>query len=206
MELKTLEIGPFQVNCYVLIDKENKIFSLIDAPGQHPLFQQLVNSDFKLDKVLLTHGHVDHVAGLKKIIEEFKAKSAVHLKDLKMFKKAGEGQFASMLNAENPPDPSFLLEENQLIETAGVTLKVIHTPGHTQGGVCFYDRTNNNLFSGDTLFARSIGRTDLKGGNHQELIASIKNKLLTLPKNTKVFPGHSASTSILEELENNPFL
>lgn len=206
MEVKTIEIGAFQVNCYLLLDEKNKIFSLIDSPGTSPYFDQLIEKGFKLDKVLMTHGHVDHVAGLNRIVKKHNPQTAVHKDDLKMFMLAGEGQFASMLNAENPPEPSFLLEENKIIKTGDFTLKVIHTPGHTRGGVCFYDKENSQVFTGDTLFARSIGRTDLKGGDYNQLIDSIKSKLFKLPANTIVYPGHGASTSIDGEMKHNPFL
>jgi glyoxylase-like metal-dependent hydrolase (beta-lactamase superfamily II) len=206
MELKTLEIGMFQVNCYVLIDEETKTFSIIDAPGIHPFFDQLVSDGYKFEKVLLTHGHVDHVAGLKQILLKYKPVVAVHRDDLNMYLKAGEGQFATMLNAENPPEPDFYLTDGTEVKAGSIGLKVIHTPGHTRGGVCFFDYKNNLLFTGDTLFARSIGRTDLKGGDYNTLINSIKSKLFVIKDETKVFPGHGAFTTIGEEKTSNPFL
>ncbi len=206
MELKILEIGMFQVNCYVLIDDSTKTFCVIDAPGAHPFFDELTNKGYKFEKVLLTHGHVDHVAGLKQILLKYKPKAAVHKEDLNMYLKAGEGQFAPMLNAENPPEPDFYLEDGMEVAVGNINFKVIHTPGHTKGGVCFLDSENKLLFTGDTLFARSIGRTDLKGGDYNTLITSIKSKLFLLDDDIQVFPGHGASTTIGDEKKNNPFL
>ncbi len=165
----------------------------------------LDKNNLKLKYILNTHGHADHIGANKFLKKHFpEAKIFIHSKDAKMLTNAYENFSKQMGLAITSPSVDILLEDNQEIEFGNQIIKVIYTPGHTQGGVCFL--LDNILFSGDTLFASSIGRTDLNGGSTHQLLLSIKEKLFILPENTKVYPGHGEETNIGKEIKTNPFL
>lgn len=205
MIIKIIPVGPIMANCYILGCEETKKAIVID-PGDEPdrILMALAQSKFTVAYILNTHGHFDHVGGNKKMKEVTGAVLAIHEEDEPMLSQLSASAASFGLSAENSPAADQYLREGDTIRAGSMTLKVIHTPGHTRGGVCLY--SPGYLFSGDTLFAGSIGRTDLPGGDYDTLISSIKTKLLPLPKDTIVYPGHGPESSIETESRINPFL
>lgn len=203
--LQVYPTGPFQGNVHLLTGNSGKIAAIFD-PGVDSEFilEEIQSSGIELLYVINTHGHLDHSACNAFYLDKTGAKLLSHPADnffLKSLEKSGQ-RFG--LQVGNSPFPNQELRDGDEIAIDGLVLEVIHTPGHTPGGVCFY--FDGNLLSGDTLFAGSIGRTDLPGGSFEQLISSIKSKILTLPDETQVYPGHGPATSIGVEKVQNPFL
>lgn len=164
-------------------------------------------SSLKLEPVLLlnTHCHLDHIFGNAVMLEKYGLRSWFHEEE--KFNHLTSPKHAIMfgLTMEPPPEPAGYLSDGEIITSAGLDLEVIAVPGHSSGGVAFYSRENGVVFTGDALFAGSIGRSDLPGGNHQQLLDNIRNRLFTLPPDTVVYPGHGPETTIGEEIKSNPF-
>ena len=205
MIIKKLEVGPIMANCYILGCDKTKEAVVID-PGDESdkILMELAKLSLKVKYIINTHGHFDHVGANKKLKEVTKAKLLIHSKDEHMLSQLDKSAANWGLSAENSPLPDQKISDGDKIIFGEITLKVIYTPGHSQGGVCLY--TDGVLFSGDTLFANSIGRTDFPTGDHDTLIASIKEKLFVIDDNTVVYTGHGPETSIGHERKNNPFL
>jgi glyoxylase-like metal-dependent hydrolase (beta-lactamase superfamily II) len=163
------------------------------------------------EALILTHGHGDHIAGVEPLRENFeKIKVCIHKDDAEMLIDSSRN-FSSFLGKKIEASPAdIILEDEGKIEFAGLKFTIIHTPGHTPGGICLYNSDEKILFSGDTLFAGSVGRTDFSGYDERQsmkqLIEGIKNKLLVLPDDTKVLPGHGPASTIGQEKLNNPYL
>lgn len=206
MIIKKITAGAFQANNYLIIDEKNKKAVLIDASGDFDSVKKYLDEyDAKLEYILNTHGHVDHISGNYEIQTKLGAKALLHENDLPLvdiFEKQIE---LFSLPPETKPVIDGHLEDGQVIEVGDIKLKVIHTPGHSSGGVCFLDEKNNVLFSGDTLFLNSVGRTDLLGGSFETLENSVEQKLFTLNPEFKVYPGHGPATTIGHEKRSNPF-
>jgi len=164
-------------------------------------------SSLKLEPVLLlnTHCHLDHIFGNAVMLEKYGLRSWFHEEE--KFNHLTSPKHAIMfgLTMEPPPEPAGYLSDGEIITSAGLDLEVIAVAGHSSGGVAFYSRENGVVFTGDALFAGSIGRSDLPGGNHQQLLDNIRNRLFTLPPDTVVYPGHGPETTIGEEIKSNPF-
>ncbi len=195
-------LGPIDNNAYILTSGKKAL--LIDAPPEgEKILQVLKLNKLELKYILITHGHTDHIASADFLKKETSAEIIVNEGEMKMFQKPWN---LLVLRAKSfKPDILVSDGENIKIGTKKfVSLKVIHTPGHTQGSICFYEKKEKAVFTGDTLFYRTIGRTDFPGGNYKQLINSIKEKLFTLPENTKVYPGHGRPTIIKEEKEFLP--
>lgn len=205
MIIKKLEVGPIMANCYILGCDRTKKAAVID-PGDEADRILMTLSELKLtvEYLINTHGHFDHVGANARLKKATGAKLMIHQDDAPMLKDLTSAAATFGLRAENSPAPDGYLADGDEISFGDISLTVIHTPGHSKGGVSLY--TKGVLFSGDTLFAGSIGRTDLPGGNYDTLIHSIKTRLLCLDKNTIVYPGHGPETSILQEERMNPFL
>ena len=205
MIIKKLEVGPIMANCFVLGCESTKEAVVID-PGDDAdrILMTLAKAELKVKYLINTHGHFDHVGANKKMKEATSASIAIHAGDEPMLTELSRSASMFGLSAENSPPADQLIEDGDEISFGEITLKVIHTPGHSPGGVCLH--TPGHLFAGDTLFAGSIGRTDLPGGDYDTLIASIKNRLLELPEDTVVYTGHGPETSIGNEKRMNPFL
>ena len=204
MIIKTLVVGSFEVNNYLVFEENSQEAVLIDAGGDYKATRELADKNkVKIKYILNTHGHLDHVAGDYDIQSKEDAKVLLH-KDDEFLVKALKQHLAlyGMPEYEVPKIDEYI-EDGQEIKAGGMTFKVIHTPGHSPGAVCYL--TDNVLFSGDTLFADSVGRTDLPGGSYEELGNSIKNKLFILDENITVYPGHGPSTTIKHEKAHNPF-
>ncbi len=203
--------NPFQENTFVLYDESGEC--VIVDPGCLSTQEEKVLSDFISanslipTKVLLTHSHIDHIFGLKYVVDKYKIPIVGHPHDAFFLAQAKDYalQFGITLS-DNPPliDESCL--HGDIVSFGETKLQVIHVPGHSPGGVAFYSKENNCLVCGDILFHQSIGRSDLPGGNYEMLISGIKDRLLTLPPGVNVYPGHGPSTTIKFEKENNSFL
>ena len=205
MIIEKLEVGPIMANCFILGCEETKEAVVID-PGDDAdrILMALAKLELKVKYLINTHGHFDHVGANKRMKEVTQAILAIHPEDAHMLQELGQSAAMFGLSAENSPEPDQLLNDGDTVSFGKITLKVIHTPGHSRGGICLH--TEGHLFAGDTLFAGSIGRTDLPGGNYDTLIASIKDKLLSLDGDTVVYTGHGPETSIAREKQSNPFL
>ena len=208
--IKTFVFNSFQENTYVLSDESGKCV-IIDAGCNSDLeFDKLVKyiSSNKLvpEKLLLTHGHVDHVLGVAKVCDYYKIETEAHEQELKLIKAAPEYGVVFGFNATPVPDISRFLEEGISINFGKSKLDVFHVPGHSRGSVALYSEADKFVITGDVLFKGSIGRTDLPGGDYDAIMKSISTKLLTLPDDTYVFPGHGPSTTIGIEKKSNPFL
>lgn len=205
MIVKKLEVGPIMANCFILGCESTKEAVVID-PGDDAdrILMTLAKSGLKVKYLINTHGHFDHVGANKRMKEATGAEIAVHPDDEPMFQELSRSAMMFGLSAENSPPADIRLNDGDEITFGKITLKVIHTPGHSKGGICLY--TKGHLFAGDTLFAGSIGRTDLNGGDYDTLISSIKEKLLVLEPDTVVYTGHGPETTIANEKRMNPFL
>lgn len=202
-------LGSYETNSYVLRASESvKDCVIIDTGLEcHALIDFLAEHKLNPLALVLTHGHADHITGIVDLRENFpQMKVYIHKLDAHMLTKplANLSILAGVSFKTKPADN--LIEEPYAIDQASIKLEVIHTPGHTPGGICLYARDEGLLFSGDTLFAGSVGRTDFPGGNMEQLIRGIKGKLCTLPEETVVLPGHGPSTTIKEEKASNQYL
>ncbi len=209
MKIDCLILGAFQTNCYILRDSATAADCLVIDPGLES--GQLIDflSRHKLNPVaaVLTHGHADHIAGVVLLRESFpQIKVYVHKHDGLMLIKPTHNlsAFAGAMIKVGQAD--LLLQDGDIIQQAGLKLQVLHTPGHTPGGICLYCQDEGIVFTDDTLFADSVGRTDFPGGSMSQLMESIKEKLLILPDETEVCPGHGPTTTIGREKAHNPFL
>ncbi len=205
--IKILEVGPLDVNCYIVYDEDTGAAVIIDPGGDAPVIEREVRAEgLDVRYILNTHGHFDHVGADGDVKGRFGVPLAIHRGDADLLEKAPEHAGLFGLRAEAQPAPDFFLEDNAVIEAGPLRIEVLHTPGHTPGGVCLFIRADGLLFSGDTLFAGSVGRTDLEGGSTETLLHSIRTRLLTLDDSVRVYPGHGPSTTIGDERRHNPYL
>jgi len=212
MKIDCLVLGAYETNCYILRESESAGDCLIIDTGLEAGALVDFLHEYKLNPVaaVLTHGHIDHISGLVQLRKNFSGvKAYVHKHDAKILtdQQSNLSFLAGLGPATNDAvEADFTLEEGSIVEQAGIKLEVLHTPGHTQGGICLYSKKEPIVFVGDTLFANSIGRTDMPGGSMDQLIKGIKEKLLTLPDETIVYPGHGPQTTIGRERTHNPYL
>ncbi len=213
MILEVLPVGPLQCNCVILGDPDTRNAIVID-PGDEAARIRAVLEYHRLNVrwILQTHAHFDHVGAARPLAEQTGAPVALHPDDEPLYARLHE-QYAlfGMIPIADAAPIGHWLKDGEELSAGGVRLAVFHTPGHSPGSVCFHLGTpppeaEPLLFSGDTLFAGSIGRTDLWGGSMEQILASIKNRLLALPDDTRVIPGHGPDTTIGEERRMNPFL
>jgi glyoxylase-like metal-dependent hydrolase (beta-lactamase superfamily II) len=203
--IKALTVGPIQANCYILGCEDSFEAAVID-PGADSdrILLALGESKLKLKYILNTHGHFDHVGANKPLKEVTGAEIMIHSLDVPMLNQLSSSAASWGLAAEDSPAPDRVLAEGDTITFGTITLNVIHTPGHTPGGISFHG--DGIVFVGDTLFAGSVGRTDLPGGDAGTLKASIQNKLFALNDEVTVYPGHMGTTTIGQERRHNPFV
>ncbi|MBE9486982.1 MAG: MBL fold metallo-hydrolase [Chloroflexi bacterium] len=205
MILESLPTGPLQVNCYIVGCDITHQAVVIDPGGDvEQILGVLKKHDLTLPMVINTHGHFDHVGGNRQLIEATGAELLLHQADSSLLELANEHAAIYGLTSETSPAPQRLLVGGERLQLGELQIDVLHTPGHTPGGICL--RIADQVIVGDTLFAGSIGRTDLPGGDHQQLIDSIREQLLPLPDETVVHPGHGPATTIGQEKLYNPFL
>ncbi len=202
-----IPVGMLQCNCSILGDEASREAIVVDPGDDIPRIMTLLQRHrLTVKQILITHAHIDHIAGAARLKQLTGAPILYNPRDLPLVKMMDmQAGWLGMPTPEvHPPDDT--LEEGRLIAITGLTGNILHTPGHTQGSVCLHLPAQNLLLAGDTLFAGSVGRTDLPGGDGPALIRSIREKLLTLPDATVVVPGHGPKTTIGEERETNPFL
>ncbi|MBK5255604.1 MAG: MBL fold metallo-hydrolase [Vicinamibacteria bacterium] len=209
MIIETFPVGPLQCNCTILGDPETGEAIVIDPGDEAPkVLKRLAALGLRPKAILITHTHLDHVAGNHEVREKTGAKVMLHEMDLPLYDNLGmQAQFIGMDTPVRAPVDEHIHQGDVIpFGSKGDSLQVLHTPGHTPGSCSFFLGSRNLLFSGDTLFSGSVGRTDLWGGDFDTEVRSIREKLLPLPDATRVIAGHGPDTTILEERRSNPFL
>lgn len=207
MLMKTFEVTQLGCNCTILADETTRDCLVIDPGGNMDTILPFIREhDLKVRMAVHTHAHLDHIGGTRGLKEATAAQIWLHKGDAWLYENL---PMQCMLFGWDPTPPLPVdewYEHGQTLKAGGIALDVIHTPGHSPGSVCFHLKDAGLLFSGDTLFQRSIGRTDLWGGNHQEILDSIRGRLMNLDDRVKVVPGHGPATTIGLERRSNPFI
>jgi glyoxylase-like metal-dependent hydrolase (beta-lactamase superfamily II) len=203
--LRQIEVGNFGIFSYLVGDEQAGECLFIDPSDDHArLLQEAEAHNLAIKYVVNTHAHIDHTMGNREMVRRTGAKVIIHEADAADLQGTPRN-ILEMFGADDPPPADILVSDGDRIKVGGVSLRVIHTPGHTPGGMCLY--TEGVLFTGDTLFVGSVGRTDFPGGSYEELERSIRTKLYTLPGDTVVFPGHNygmtPTSTILQERRSN---
>lgn len=207
MRITNLPSGALQANTYLAVDEKTNEGFIVDPGGYNKvLTKEVRDNDVKIKYIILTHGHSDHICGVNEHKAEFPDAKIVAYKDEEAMLENPNLNQSPGFGVPYSTKADILVSDGDELKVGDVTLKFIHTPGHTEGGMCIYVEEAKALFSGDTLFRQSIGRTDFPGGSYKEIMDSIRKKLFLLPDDTNVFPGHMGTTSIGYEKENNPFV
>ncbi len=207
IKIEKFVLGPVGTNCYIVRNEENKECFLVDPAACPPELAGHIKSEgLTVRAVVLTHGHFDHIMGLDGVTEAFSVPVYAYKGEKALLEDAQMNSSATMLGQPYTFSEADYTDDGQEMEIAGFQVRVIHTPGHTAGGCCYYIPEEGVLFSGDTLFHASVGRTDLPTGSMGQLVRSIREKLFILPDETKVYPGHMEETTIGYEKKYNPFL
>lgn len=203
MNIETLTVGPLGVNCYILYDESGS--GIVIDPGDEGenIMAAVDRLGLKLTHIVNTHGHFDHIGANGYLKEKSEAKLLVHSADAEMLQHADMAAARFGLTADPSPEPDTLLADGDVIESGDMKLTVIHTPGHSPGGISLH--SGPHLVTGDTLFAGSIGRTDLPGGSMDQLIESVRSRIFTLGDDVRIYPGHGPSSTVGFEREHNPF-
>ena len=205
MKIDAITVGPYAVNCYLLRNKKNE--TLVFDPGQDAamICDYIAAQHLTIVGYIMTHGHADHICALYDVCQKYPAPLYMHPQDI-TWAFSTLNQILPYYPTPKQPDTEMIeLQDKQIIPFGDTELTVLHTPGHSPGSVCLYHEKDELLISGDTLFKESVGRTDLPGGHSQQLAASIK-QLALLPEQTRVYPGHGASSTIGYEKKYNYFL
>jgi len=205
IKIQCLELGPLLTNCYIAGDTKTGEALVIDPAGDaDTIFLTAGRMNLKISTIVLTHAHVDHISGVKELKEITGANFMLHKKEALLLKSAPLQAVFFGIKPFLAPTPDSFLDEGDNLKVGNMTFNIYHIPGHSPGSICLH--FNGVVFSGDVIFYDSIGRTDLPGGNFEELISGINKKLMTLPDNTIIYPGHGPSTTVGREKKYNPFL
>lgn len=206
MIFEKIVVGPLSVNCFVMGCERTREGVVVDPGGDFELIERTVKEHgLKIHTIINTHGHFDHVGGNSEALAAFGARLLIHQNDAPMLARVSEVARMYGMQGENSPESDAFLIDNMEVGFGDCCLKILHTPGHTQGGCCLYLENENKILTGDTLFADSIGRTDLPGGSHEQLLESIRTKLFVLPEQVVAYPGHGPDTTIGHEKQCNPY-
>ena len=206
LAIRMMVLGPVQTNCYFLINEDTKEVLIVDPADRAQKIIEWSNSEgLKPVAILLTHGHFDHIMGVQGVKKEYGIPIYASKDEVEVLANP-QINVSTMMGAYLSMKADELFSDGDVLELAGMKLKVISTPGHTIGSVCFYMEEEKVLISGDTLFEASVGRSDFPTGSSRQLIESIKTRLFVLPDDTDVFPGHGGTTNIAYEKAHNPFI
>ena len=207
MILEMLTVGPFQENCYVIGDQETGVGAIID-PGDEAARIALAveQTNLEITQILITHAHIDHVGAVAALVDEYGCPVLMHAEAEPMLGQLPTQAMMMGLRFGKAPAVDHHIEDEASIEVGDLQLRSLYTPGHAPGHIAFYIESEGLLLSGDALFAGSVGRVDLPGGSMEVLMHSIEERLLTLPDETSVYPGHGPKTTIGTERRHNPFL
>ena len=206
LQVRQATVGPFAENTWLLADAESGDAIVIDPGGETARVLGLAQPDLRIVGVLATHGHVDHVCGVEELCRRTGATFRIHAGDERLVRGLPTQAAALGFGAVKTPPLGPFLEDGETLRVGRHAFRVIHTPGHTPGGVCFHFPDEGLLVTGDTLFAGSVGRTDLPGGDAGELLRSIRERILPLPDGTRFLPGHGPTGTVGEERAENPFV
>jgi len=204
MILETVVVGPLAENCFIIGCEATKAGAIIDPGDEATKIIRIVEKQkLEIKYILLTHGHIDHLTAIQKLKEKYHAEFLMHKADLFLVENAPTQ--AAMFDLPDPgaPQPDRFLADGDTVSLGKLNIKILHTPGHSPGSITFY--VEDKIFVGDLIFSGSIGRTDLPGGNYEQLIHSVENKIFTLPDSTAIFPGHGPVASVGTEKKYNPF-
>ena len=206
MKIERFVLGILETNCYLIENEETKELVIVD-PAKCPdyMISHVKSIGYEPKAILLTHGHFDHVMGIKGWLKEFDIPVYLHEDEKQILENPGLN-LSGMLRTKYLYDKAYCLKDGEILEIAGLAFKIIHTPGHTAGSCCYYEETEEILISGDTLFCRSVGRSDFPTGSASALAKSIREKLFCLPETVMVYPGHGELTCIADEKQYNPFV
>lgn len=207
MILEKITVGPFQENCYVLGDEATGEGALVD-PGDEAARIALTveQTGLEIGRILLTHAHIDHIGAVAQLSEEYACPVLIHAEAEPMLQQAPTQAMMMGLKFGRVPNVDRHIEDEEILEVGGLSLRSLYTPGHAPGHLAFYIESEGVVLAGDALFAGSVGRVDLPGGSMEVLMKSIRERLLTLPDETVVHPGHGPETTIGNEKVYNPFL
>lgn len=205
MKVVVIPAGIYAANCYLVYSENKKEGIVIDPGGDVDDIMAKVNElELDIKYIILTHGHGDHIGGIRELKSFIDAPVAIHKADEYMLKNGNENLSSQMAMGPIELSADILLDHGDKISFGDLVAEIIHTPGHTLGGISI--KIEDSIFTGDTLFAGSIGRTDFPGGSYEEIISSIKNKILIYPDETIVYPGHGPASTIKREKTTNPFV
>ena len=205
MKILVMEVGMIGTNCYIAVNEETNAGVVVDPGGDSDKILNVIKKhDIKIEAIFITHGHNDHIGGLAEVRAATGAKVYISKDDAHMLQNSHSALYDEPPKSFAPAEEYFT--DGQELTVAGMHFKVVTTPGHTQGGVCIIMPEAKVVFCGDTVFAESIGRTDLPGGSYDDIIKSIKTKILTLDDDVQLLPGHGPDTTVGWERRRNPFL
>lgn len=206
MRICRLTVGPISTNCYIIMEKSKKRALIVDPGGDADrIMNKIKELQVSVDAILLTHGHFDHMLAADALREKYQVKVYLGQDDSELIKNPMEN-VSGMFGKPISTHADVVLQDGQVLELAGFEIKVLATPGHTKGGVCYYIEKESVAFSGDTIFQASVGRSDFPTGSGASLSKSIREKIFTLPEDTQLFPGHGDSTVVSYEKKYNMFV